>query len=77
MIALANILHKWFKNIELHAWSGGGADYAWQFVRTHGLGQIITESHCHSKIGAPKMDLAIDDQHEFSLADINLIVRMK
>ncbi len=77
MISLAHILGKWFKNVELHAWSGGGARYAWTFVRTHGLGNIITENRCHSKMNAPKMDIAIDDQHEFSLADKNLIVRMK
>lgn len=87
MIALANILSKWFKNIELHAWSGGGADYTWQFVRTHGLGKIIPESRCHSKVlvGTNPYrfendfhpDIAIDDIQDFNLGDINLIVRMK
>lgn len=79
-IALANLLHKYFKNVELHAWSGGGADYAWNFIRTHGLSKAITRDRCHSKLeytSIPKMDVAIDDQHEFALAHINLIVRMK
>jgi hypothetical protein len=66
-----------FKNIELHCWSGGGADYAWAFVRSHNLAPIIKQSHCYSKLSAPHMDIAIDDQQEFSLADINLIVREK
>ena len=79
MIALANILGKWFKNVELHAWSGGGKDYTWQFVRSHGLAHIIAESHCWSKAdyATPHMDIAIDDQQEFNLGDSNLIVRMK
>lgn len=77
MIALVNILGKWFKNIELHAWSGGGKDYAWDFVRSHGLGKIITEARCHSKLSAPPMDIAIDDQQAFNLGVHNLIVRLK
>lgn len=77
MISLVHILGKYFKNVELHAWSGGGKDYTWNFVRTHGLGKLIPESKCHSKLDAPKMDVAIDDQQEFALALVNLIVRLK
>lgn len=79
MKTLAIMLDKWFKNIELHAWSGGGADYAWRFVRSHGLGKIFTEARCHSKAdyATPHMDIAIDDIQDFSLADKNLIVRLK
>ena len=77
MISLVHILGKYFKNVQLYAWSGGGKNYTWNFVRTHGLGKVIPEEHCFSKLDAPKMDIAIDDQHEFSLAEVNLIVRLK
>jgi len=87
IIALANIYGKWFKNIELHAWSGGGKDYAYQFVRTHGLEKLIPESRCHSKVLVSTNpwkfdndfhpDIAIDDIQDFELGGLNLIVRMK
>lgn len=61
-----------FKNTELYVWSGGGADYAWRFAQKFGL--PIKQSHCISKLAAPKMDIAIDDIQETNLAAINLIV---
>lgn len=64
-----------FKNVELYVWSGGGADYAWEHARQYQLD--AKESHCLSKIGAPHMDIAIDDQQEFNLATLNLIVHEK
>lgn len=77
MKTLAIMLDKWFKNVELHAWSGGGADYSWAFVRRNGLGKIITEARCHSKLDDFKPDIAIDDQQAFNLGDKNLIVFLK
>lgn len=79
IVSLVNILKKYFKNIEVYAWSGGGKAYAWNFVRTHGLGNIIKESHCYGKLdpNRPQFDIAIDDQQEFALAEKNLIVRLK
>lgn len=66
-----------FKNVQLHAWSGGGKDYAWQFIRENGFHGFITEARCHSKLEGFRPDIAIDDQHEFSLGAINLICREK
>lgn len=87
MIALANLLGKWFKNVELHAWSGGGSQYTWQFVRSHGLAKLIPESRCHSKVlvGTNPYtfendfhpDIAIDDIQDFSLGKFNLIAKLK
>ncbi len=87
MIALANILGRYFKNVELHAWSGGGKDYAWQFVRSNGLGKLITENRCHSKVLVSTNpwkfdndfhpDIAIDDIQSFNLGGLNLIVKLK
>lgn len=64
-----------FKNTELYVWSGGGAEYARRFARLYDL--PVKDSHCISKIGAPHMDIAIDDIQDTAIADINLIVREK
>lgn len=63
------------KNVELYVWSGGGADYAAQFAELYGL--PVKRSRCIGKIGAPRMDICFDDQHETDLAEYNLIVRNK
>lgn len=63
------------KNTEMWVWSGGGAAYALEFARLFDL--PVQDSHCISKIGAPHMQIAVDDQQGFALADINLIVREK
>lgn len=74
MYDLFVLLHH-MKNTELFVWSGGGADYAWHFATEFGL--PVKRDHCISKIGAPHMNIAVDDQQSFELADINLIVREK
>lgn len=63
------------KNVKLYVWSGGGADYAWRFAQRFEL--PVKQRNCISKVGAPQMELAFDDQHEFSLATVNIIVREK
>lgn len=64
-----------FKNTEMYVWSGGGAEYAARFAKLYEL--PVKESHCIGKIGAPKMDIAIDDIQDTALGSINLIVREK
>lgn len=64
-----------FKNTELYVWSGGGADYAWSYANK--LGLPVKQSHCISKIGAPQMDVAIDDIQDTAIGNINLIVNEK
>lgn len=64
-----------FKNVELYVWSGGGKQYAEQFAELFCLD--VPVARCLSKFGAPLMDIAIDDQQDFELAFINLIVREK
>lgn len=64
-----------FKNTELYVWSGGGADYARAFANRMKL--PVKDSHCISKIGAPQMDIAIDDIQDTAMGKINLIVREK
>ena len=74
IVKLFKLLSK-FKNIDLYVWSGGGADYAKRFAKLYNL--PVPDAHCIAKFGAPKMDIAIDDMHQFDLADKNLIVRCK
>lgn len=74
IVALLKILFT-LKNVELYVWSGGGADYARRFKNLYEL--PVKDSHFISKIGAPKMDIAIDDIQDTALGNINLIVREK
>lgn len=67
---------KTFKNVELYVWSGGGAQYAFDMARVLGL-DGFSYDRCISKIGAPQMDIAIDDIQDTAIGDINLIVREK
>ena len=74
IVVLFKILSK-FKNVILFVWSGGGKDYAQNFAEKYDL--PVNPKFCIGKINAPQMDIAIDDQHEFSLATLNLIARNK
>lgn len=64
-----------FKNTEMYVWSGGGDLYAARFAVKYGL--KVKGNHCISKIGAPVMDIAIDDIQDTAIGKINLIVREK
>lgn len=64
-----------FKNTDLYVWSGGGADYARRFAELYDLN--VKASRCISKIGAPQMDIAIDDIQDTAIGNINLIVKEK
>lgn len=74
IVELYRILKK-FKNTEIWIWSGGGKDYALQWA--HRLELDFNVNRCISKIGAPQMDIAIDDIQDTALGNINLIVREK
>lgn len=74
IVRLFNILAS-FKNTEMYVWSGGGADYARRFAVKYDL--KVKGSRCISKIGAPQMDIAIDDIQDTAIGKINLIVKEK
>jgi len=74
IVELFRILDK-FKNTELYVWSGGGAEYARSFARLYKL--KVGDARCISKIGAPQMDIAIDDIQDTALGTFNLIVHEK
>ena len=59
----------------MYVWSGGGADYARRFAELYEL--PVKASHCIGKVGAPQMDIAIDDIQDTAIGNINLIVREK
>lgn len=76
VVTMFNLLSG-MKNTDMYVWSGGGADYARRFAKLYDL--KVKEANCLSKLTtAPNfIDLAFDDQHEFSMGKINLIVREK
>ncbi len=74
------VLLSQMKNVDIIVWSGGGAEYAAQIVHKYGLSKYV--SNCFSKQDyddsiVDKVDIAFDDEHEFSMADKNLIIRLK
>lgn len=74
------VLFSKMKNTKIYVWSGGGQDYAEQIVTKYGLTKYVERcfaKHEYDETLYGNVDIAIDDQHEFSLADKNIIVRMK
>lgn len=68
------------KNTKIYVWSGGGQDYAEQVCREYGFARFV--DRCFAKQDYDetlygKVDIAIDDEHEFALAEKNLIIRAK
>lgn len=74
------VLLSMMKNVRIIVWSGGGKDYAEQIVLKYGLTLYVEQcygKHEYDESVDGKVDIAFDDQHEFFLADKNIIVRMK
>lgn len=79
------------KNTKVIVWSGGGRDYAEQICRTYGFdkyvhrayGKPIGTPHAFQEQGAydyetdGPVDICFDDIHACTLADKNIIVKMK
>lgn len=66
------------KNTRVMIWSGGGAEYARNFMQPFNLKEVHYASKLDPttwKWGQP--DIAIDDMQECNLGKINLIVREK
>ena len=77
---LMELLHENIKNCKIYVWSGGGKDYAETIVEKFGLSKWVDGcfgKHEYDEIINGRVDIAFDDQHEFSMADKNLIVRIK
>ena len=79
-ISLLQILSSKMKNTKIYVWSGGGKQYAEDFVRLYGLEKYVDScfgKHEYDAAISGKVDIAFDDIHHFDLADKNIIVRMK
>ena len=77
---LIEILRKYTKNTRIIVWSGGGKHYAVSICEKFGLTKYVDGIYGKNEYDETlhgKVDIAFDDQHEFSLADKNIIVRMK
>lgn len=79
-IQLMQLLREHVQNIKIIVWSGGGKEYAEQIVIKFGLERWVDE--CFSKqeyddIINGKVDLAFDDEFNFDMAKVNLIVKTK
>lgn len=78
IIEIANWLKRNTKNVEVWAWSGGGKAYVDAFIRTSPLMTTTFGGRTAGKLdGTITPDIAIDDQHEFELGGVNIIIRAK
>lgn len=91
VVTLIQLLSKFMKNSKIIVWSGGGRDYAEKIVREYGLDKYVEK--CYGKPMGTKnallalgsydydidgpVDICFDDIHSCTLADKNLIVKMK
>jgi phosphoserine phosphatase len=75
-ILLLQLLASKMKNTRILVWSGGGQDYAEGIVRRYGLEKYV--DRCYGKSECEEtVDIAFDDVHACTLADKNIIVKMK
>jgi len=79
-VQLMQLLKDHIKNCKIYVWSGGGREYAEQIVNKFGLERWVDK--CFSKQeydetinGIP--DIAFDDEYNFDMAKVNLIVKTK
>lgn len=76
VVTLIQIFSTKMKNTRIIVWSGGGKEYAERVVREYGLEKYV--DRCYGKNDCEEhVDICFDDVHTCSLADKNLIVRMK
>ena len=78
-ILLLQILSR-MKNTKIYVWSGGGKDYAEDFVRLYGLEKYVDRcfgKHEYDSTINGTVDIAFDDVHSCELADKNIIVKFK
>lgn len=77
MVVLLKFLSKHMKNTKIIVWSGGGAEYAHTWATRLRLDKYVWKAGSKLDPTMPHPDIAFDDQQAFSLADKNVIVRMK
>lgn len=68
------------KNTKIIVWSGGGKDYAETIGNKFGLNKFVDVyegKQTYDDTIHGHVDLCFDDQHDVTLADKNIIVRIK
>lgn len=68
------------KNCKIYVWSGGGQEYAEQIVSKFGLEPYVDRCFAKQQYDPElygEVDIAIDDEWQFKMAKINLIVKTK
>lgn len=91
VVMLMQLLTKCMKNTRIIVWSGGGKQYAEEIVRRYGLDRYVSavygkpqgthglmsvEGAYDESLWGP-VDICFDDIHSCSIADKNIIVKMK
>ena len=61
------------KNVKITVWSGGGEDYARHWVQRLGIDRYVAKVQAKDPLLKP--DIAFDDQHEFDMGGVAVIVR--
>jgi phosphoserine phosphatase len=74
-VMLLQILSR-MKNTRIVVWSGGGLEYAENFVRLYGLERYVDKCYAKEACEEP-IDICFDDVHACELADKNIIVKFK
>lgn len=76
IILLIQILSQKMKNTRVIVWSGGGKEYAENICRRYGLDKYV--DRCYAKEDCDEdVDICFDDIHACTLAQKNIIVKMK
>lgn len=78
-VILLQILSK-MKNTKIYVWSGGGQEYAENFVRRYGLERYVDKvlgKADYTEIIHGHIDVCFDDIHDCEMADKNIIVKFK
>lgn len=79
-VQIMQLFRKHIKNVKIIAWSGGGREYAQQIITKFGLEKYVDgviAKQEYDEILHGKIDIAFDDEYNFTMADKNLIVRTK
>lgn len=79
-IQFMQLFREHIKNCKIYVWSGGGKEYAEQIVTKFGLERWV--DRCFGKQDYDetidgKVDIAFDDEYQFDMAQVNLIVKTK
>lgn len=79
-VQIMQLFKEHVKNCKIFVWSGGGKDYAEQIVNKFGLERWVDRcfgKQDYDEIIDGQVDIAFDDEYNFDMAAVNLIVKTK